>query len=74
MKDVNEIIKTLLENAKKFNLSYTNTTVHEKYEDNLEVSVDIRVSKYSDNPYGLINTIPQHNLDDILPKGDRGPL
>ena len=73
MKDINEIIAILLRNAKNFNLDYTNTTVRHD-EGEYDVIIDIRVEKHRENPYNMINTIPHPNFDDILPKGDQGPL
>ncbi len=57
MKDINEIIKTIVENAKKFDLSYTNITVHDKI-DNIEITVDIRVNEYKDS-YGVLDSLPR---------------
>lgn len=65
MKDINEIINTLLETAKKFDLNYSNTAVKDT-EGIYDLFLDVRIEKHRDNPYGLINTIPRpFPLNDI---------
>lgn len=58
MKDVNEIVRTIFENIKGFNLDYANTTIKENI-DGYNVIVDIRIEKERQIPYDLINTIPR---------------
>lgn len=68
MIDINEIrdrlIKTVIENK----LGYINTAIHENFE-TYDVIIDIRIEKEQRGLYSSINTIPQVNLDDILPTG-----
>ena len=73
MRDINAIVKTIFENIKRLSLDYTNTTVRENLE-GFDIIVDIRIEKESLNPYGMINTIPQINIDDILPKKESEPI
>ena len=73
MIDINEIrdrlIKTVIENK----LEHINSAILEDYEA-YEIIIDIRIEKRQVGLYSSINTIPEINLDDILPKGDKGPL
>lgn len=70
MKDINEIMDSLINSVIENKLDYLNTTIHEKFEI-YDVIIEVRIEKERLNPYGVINTIPQPNFDDILPEEDR---